>query len=89
MNHQHYGTGGLMQLVAYGAQDAYLTGNPIISFGINYNPDNGINYNSYGGDMKYNPDELITDETDDGFNLVFHMSAILNVCDNYNKMIVI
>ena len=24
--------GGLMQLVAYGAQDVYLTGNPQISF---------------------------------------------------------
>ena len=25
-------TGGLMQLVAYGAQDIYLTGNPMITF---------------------------------------------------------
>ena len=25
-------TGGLMQLVAYGAQDTYLTGNPQITF---------------------------------------------------------
>lgn len=25
-------TGGLMQLVAYGAQDIYLTGNPQITF---------------------------------------------------------
>jgi hypothetical protein len=25
-------SGGLMQLVAYGAQDAYLTGNPTITF---------------------------------------------------------
>ena len=25
-------TGGLMQLVAYGAQDVYLTGNPQITF---------------------------------------------------------
>ena len=28
-------TGGLMQLVAYGAQDVYLTGNPQITFFIN------------------------------------------------------
>lgn len=25
-------TGGLMQLVAYGAQDIYLTGNPMITY---------------------------------------------------------
>ena len=25
-------TGGLMQLVAYGAQDLYLTGNPQVTF---------------------------------------------------------
>ena len=25
-------TGGLMQLVAYGAQDTYLTGNPQVTF---------------------------------------------------------
>ena len=25
-------TGGLMQLVAYGAQDVYLTGSPMITF---------------------------------------------------------
>lgn len=28
----YYMTGGLMQLVAYGAQDVYLTGNPMITF---------------------------------------------------------
>ena len=39
--------GGLMQLVAYGAQDAYLTGNPQITFKVVYRAYNNFAWNVF------------------------------------------
>jgi hypothetical protein len=93
--------GGLMQLVAYGAQDIYLTSAPTIRiWGMCppyvapiYNDDNEPE--TLDTNTVYNEPEVLHtnieymhDATDDGFDLKFNMGTILDILnDNDNNKI--